>query len=39
MELLPAGYVEVEYPPLFDDRHAPDEYGFIQSTIYTVTGE
>ncbi|XP_052739181.1 uncharacterized protein LOC112049649 [Bicyclus anynana] len=31
------GYVEVEYPPLFDDRHAPDEYGFIQSTIYTVT--
>ncbi|CAH2252752.1 jg10187 [Pararge aegeria aegeria] len=32
-----AGYVEVEYPPLFEDRHAPDEYGFIQSTIYTVT--
>nr|XP_034827747.1 uncharacterized protein LOC117985164 [Maniola hyperantus] len=31
------GYVEVEYPPLFEDRHAPDEYGFIQSTIYTVT--
>ncbi|XP_041971273.1 uncharacterized protein LOC121727462 [Aricia agestis] len=31
------GYVEVEYPPLFEDRHAPDDYGFIQSTIYTVT--
>lgn len=24
---------------MFDDRHAPDDYGFIQSTIYTVTGE
>ncbi|XP_045457799.1 uncharacterized protein LOC123668050 [Melitaea cinxia] len=32
-----AGYVEVEFPPLFEDRHAPDDYGFIQSTIYTVT--
>lgn len=31
------GYVDVEYPPLFEDRHAPDGYGFIQSTIYTVT--
>ncbi|XP_068621974.1 uncharacterized protein [Battus philenor] len=31
------GYVEMEYPPLFEDRHAPDDYGFIQSTIYTVT--
>ncbi|CAB3233460.1 unnamed protein product [Arctia plantaginis] len=31
------GYVDVEYPALFDDRHAPDDYGFIQSTIYTVT--
>ncbi|KAJ0183025.1 hypothetical protein K1T71_001001 [Dendrolimus kikuchii] len=31
------GFVEFEYPPLFDDRHAPDDYGFIQSTIYTVT--
>ncbi|XP_049883749.1 uncharacterized protein LOC126379148 isoform X2 [Pectinophora gossypiella] len=31
------GYIDVEYPPLFEDRHAPDEYGFIQSTIYTVT--
>ncbi|KAJ2943289.1 hypothetical protein O0L34_g12095 [Tuta absoluta] len=30
------GWAE-EYPPLFEDRHAPDEYGFIQSTIYTVT--
>ncbi|KAI5640068.1 immunoglobulin i-set domain-containing protein [Phthorimaea operculella] len=33
---LEAGWAE-EYPPLFEDRHAPDEYGFIQSTIYTVT--
>lgn len=31
------GYVDVEYPPLFEDRHAPDGYAFIQSTIYTVT--
>ncbi|XP_022824244.1 uncharacterized protein LOC111354859 [Spodoptera litura] len=31
------GYVDVEYPPLFEDRHAGDDYGFIQSTIYTVT--
>ncbi|XP_075988738.1 uncharacterized protein LOC142984795 [Anticarsia gemmatalis] len=31
------GIVDVEYPPLFEDRHAPDDYGFIQSTIYTVT--
>ncbi|XP_059046790.1 uncharacterized protein LOC131842271 [Achroia grisella] len=31
------GYMEVEYPPLYEDRHAPDDYGFIQSTIYTVT--
>ncbi|CAG9577143.1 unnamed protein product [Danaus chrysippus] len=31
------GLIEVEYPPLYEDRHAPDDYGFIQSTIYTVT--
>lgn len=31
------GYVDVEYPPLYEDRHAGDDYGFIQSTIYTVT--
>ncbi|XP_028034934.1 uncharacterized protein LOC114246557 [Bombyx mandarina] len=31
------GPIEVEYPQVFDDRHAPDDYGFIQSTIYTVT--
>ncbi|KAG6455643.1 hypothetical protein O3G_MSEX009299 [Manduca sexta] len=31
------GYVDVEFPPQFEDRHAPDDYGFIQSTIYTVT--
>ncbi|KAM3956199.1 LOW QUALITY PROTEIN: uncharacterized protein ACR2FA_009839 [Aphomia sociella] len=31
------GYMEAQYPPLFEDRHAPDDYGFIQSTIYTVT--
>ncbi|XP_072948475.1 uncharacterized protein [Epargyreus clarus] len=31
------GYVEPDLPPLFEDRHAPDDYGFIQSTIYTVT--
>uniref|UniRef100_A0A2A4K794 Ig-like domain-containing protein n=1 Tax=Heliothis virescens TaxID=7102 RepID=A0A2A4K794_HELVI len=31
------GFVDVEYPPLFEDRHAGDDYGFIQSTIYTVT--
>ncbi|XP_045538468.1 uncharacterized protein LOC106708279 [Papilio machaon] len=30
-------YVEMEYPPLFEDHHAPDENSFIQSTIYTVT--
>ncbi|VVD03363.1 unnamed protein product [Leptidea sinapis] len=29
-----AGDVEVEFPPL-TDRHSPDDYGFIQSTIYT----
>ncbi|CAG9136092.1 unnamed protein product [Plutella xylostella] len=28
---------DIEYPALFEDRHAPDDYGFIQSTIYTVT--
>lgn len=33
------GYVDVEFPKQFEDRHAPDDYGFIQSTIYTVTGE
>ncbi|XP_045508629.1 uncharacterized protein LOC123704334 [Colias croceus] len=27
----------LEYPPLTEDRHTPDEFGFIQSTIYTVT--
>ncbi|KAI8433481.1 hypothetical protein MSG28_015516 [Choristoneura fumiferana] len=31
------GYMEVEYPALYEDRHTPDDYGFIQSTIYTVT--
>lgn len=32
------GFVEFDHPPLqFEDRHAPDDYGFIQSTIYTVT--
>nr|XP_032516196.1 uncharacterized protein LOC116769263 [Danaus plexippus plexippus] len=29
--------IKVEYPPLYEDRHSPDDYGFIQSTIYTVT--
>ncbi|CAK1546552.1 unnamed protein product [Leptosia nina] len=34
---LDVGEEEFEYPPLTEDRHAPDDYGFIQSTIYTVT--
>ncbi|XP_028160231.1 uncharacterized protein LOC114352730 [Ostrinia furnacalis] len=28
---------DLEPPSLYDDRHASDDYGFIQSTIYTVT--
>ncbi|XP_063372185.1 uncharacterized protein LOC134660382 [Cydia amplana] len=31
------GFVEVDFPASFEDKHAPDQYGFIQSTIYTVT--
>ncbi|RVE52237.1 hypothetical protein evm_003156 [Chilo suppressalis] len=28
---------DLEWIPPFEDRRAPDDYGFIQSTIYTVT--
>lgn len=37
--MLLSGYLDVEFPAVFEDRQAPDDYGFIQSTIYTVTGE
>ncbi|XP_048003998.1 uncharacterized protein LOC125240217 [Leguminivora glycinivorella] len=31
------GFVEIDFPASYEDKHAPDQYGFIQSTIYTVT--
>ncbi|KAL0858950.1 hypothetical protein ABMA27_011368 [Loxostege sticticalis] len=32
-----SGFLDLEMPATHDDRRAPDDYGFIQSTIYTVT--